>query len=61
MIVRTIDKEGWIRCGECGHKLFRLVDEDSSFKVETKCHSCKTINTISIGKTDPEKENKKGE
>ena len=44
-----IDKENWVRCGECGHKLVRIVNvENDAEKIvlETKCHSCKALNII---------------
>lgn len=37
----------WIRCKNCGHKLMRVVSK-GGIKVETKCHSCKTVNEIII-------------
>ena len=43
----TVREEEWIRCKCCGHKLMRVVDV-GMVKIETKCHSCKTINTIKI-------------
>lgn len=44
-----IEKDGWCRCGKCGHKLFRLGDPDMKMvlrlaELEIKCHSCKEIN-----------------
>ena len=52
----------WVKCKKCGHKLFRISKnadviflESSSndvfskydnLKIEIKCHSCKSINTI---------------
>lgn len=44
----------WVRCRECGHKLFRVnesseQDRRIAFQVlgmEVKCHSCKTINEV---------------
>lgn len=50
MIRARIDKDGWCRCGECVHKLFRLVKEVNSTTnvplLEIKCHSCKSINKV---------------
>lgn len=39
--------DNWVRCKNCGHKLMRVVSE-GGIKVETKCHSCKTVNEIII-------------
>lgn len=47
------DKEGWIRCERCGHKLAKVVgvwEGRNAFPaLETKCHSCGTLNYIYIG------------
>lgn len=44
----------WMRCVNCGHKLGKIVEQpkDNACVVEIKCHSCKTINLISIFKED---------
>ena len=38
----------WVRCGNCGHKLFRLTDpkykKTEKETMEIKCHSCKALN-----------------
>ena len=43
-----VEKDEWVRCGHCGHKLFKLTDERYKAKrselLEIKCHSCKTLN-----------------
>lgn len=45
-----VDPDGWVRCGKCGHKLFRLITENGCKKkcntecMEQKCHSCKALN-----------------
>lgn len=42
------DKQNWIKCGRCGHKLGRVVGAgycDPAPIVEIKCHSCKEINS----------------
>lgn len=49
MYVRTQPaKDEWVRCGNCGHKLFRLTDPKYKDKknetLEIKCHSCKMLN-----------------
>jgi len=37
-------KYNWIRCGNCGHKLFKLEEgSESSLRLEIKCSSCKAI------------------
>ena len=44
-----VEKDGWVRCGVCGHKLFKLTDKryrnpaKPEF-IEVKCHSCKVLN-----------------
>lgn len=38
----------WVRCKNCGHKLFKVVDTKSNACIETKCHSCKAINEINL-------------
>ena len=48
-----IDK-GWVKCRECGHKLFKITDEMTeevlkglqNAQIEIKCHSCKAINEV---------------
>ena len=37
----------WVYCPRCKHKLF-LVDLESAMRVEIKCHSCKSIETVSV-------------
>ncbi|HCJ37870.1 MAG TPA: hypothetical protein DHV37_06035 [Erysipelotrichaceae bacterium] len=55
-----IDNEGWCRCGQCGHKLFKTASSKDPYKhkvdveyiissldnmeFEVKCHSCKALN-----------------
>ena len=43
-----VEKDEWVRCGACGHKLFKLTDEKYKSKreevLEIKCHSCKVLN-----------------
>lgn len=42
------DEHNNIRCGKCGHILFKLVKgigkDSPSPIIEIKCHSCKAIN-----------------
>ena len=40
-------RDEWVRCKGCGHKLFKIT-ETGSMHIETKCHSCKTINEINL-------------
>lgn len=51
------NKELWVRCKGCGHKLFKTNDNTQAIevlatiemdypKIEIKCSSCKTINNI---------------
>lgn len=48
----TIDNDRWAKCGQCGHKLFKVKDNLSFTELqglkksgmEIKCHSCKIIN-----------------
>lgn len=53
MATARIEKDKWIRCSECGHKLGRIAGEwaeHQSFPaIEIKCHSCKALNYIMIG------------
>ena len=45
--MQTIIENNWIRCGKCGHKLGRLVDDTKILpKIEIKCHSCKALNEL---------------
>ena len=46
----TRNNDTWVRCPECGHKLFKIVRNGSgeAVQIETKCHSCKNIITIEI-------------
>lgn len=46
----TVDKNKWIRCVYCGHKLGRVIRHEGKKNclVEIKCHSCKTINLCAI-------------
>ena len=47
------DKQGWLRCPNCGRKLGRIVGQweggTALPAIETKCQSCKTIVYIMIG------------
>lgn len=42
MVRIKIDNE-WAKCGECGHKLFKITGKVNG--IEIKCHSCKAINS----------------
>lgn len=49
MTIAKIERDKWCRCGKCGHKLFKVLDDkiygDVPF-IEVKCHSCKEINVV---------------
>lgn len=53
MPTARIDRNKWIRCGQCGHKLGKAVgvwpEIQAMPAIETKCHVCKTINYIMVG------------
>lgn len=44
--------DGWIRCGECRHKLARAVggirESKGVLGIEIKCHVCKNLNHIIV-------------
>lgn len=46
----TANKDNWIRCSNCGHKLGKIINEGSGCLIEIKCHSCKAINLCNISK-----------
>lgn len=48
----SVDKDRWIRCVHCGHKLGRVLKNTNKNDclVEIKCHSCKTINICYVNK-----------
>lgn len=46
-MIKPHKEEMWLRCKNCGHKLLKVV-EGGGTQIETKCHSCKTINIIRI-------------
>lgn len=48
-MIKSHNEEVWLRCKNCGHKLLKVVDSNGA-QIETKCHSCKTINIITINK-----------
>lgn len=58
-MLARIDRQGWIRCGQCGHKLGKTVGAWSEMQampaIETKCHVCKGINYIMIGRQGGER------
>lgn len=66
MATARIDKEGWCRCGRCGHKLARIVGKFPQGQhkmpaMEIKCHSCKQISYIMIGAVTGTEERNTGE
>lgn len=38
----------WVRCPNCGHKLFELTKNSGSMTLQTKCHSCRCLVEINI-------------
>lgn len=50
-------EEYWVRCKNCGHKLFRVIDRSKDVKacLEIKCHSCKELNLVVIDFTEEKK------
>lgn len=49
-----VDKNKWIRCVGCGHKLGKVIEHEGKeiCLVEIKCHSCKTVNLCAISNID---------
>ena len=52
-MLARITKDKWVRCPNCGHKLFRIVkdidiDKAEKNRLEVKCHSCKSIVEVDI-------------
>jgi len=58
MATAKLDKEKWFRCAKCGHKLGRAVgmwnDRQAMPAIEIKCHSCKEINYLMVGRQNNE-------
>ena len=45
--IARIDETGrWVRCGCCGHKLFKIEQGSFYGEIEVKCSSCKSINVF---------------
>lgn len=40
----SIEKDGWIRCGKCGRKLFQVTITGYNGQIAMRCHSCKADN-----------------
>lgn len=38
----------WVRCPNCGHKLFRKKKSSKQIEIEIKCSSCKKILEVKI-------------
>lgn len=53
----TENKQRWIFCPKCGHRLFRVLM--GSAWLDIKCPSCKDIYVIKID-TEDEKDNENG-
>lgn len=44
-------KYDWVRCTECGHKLFKIYEQDDiKMDIEIKCSSCKAVLGLEMGK-----------
>lgn len=56
MATARIDKQSWIRCPNCGHKLGRAVGSWENIgafpAIEIKCHSCKEVTYVMVGKRE---------
>ena len=47
--MEMINKIEWVKCPQCGHKLFKVIElQGGDIKLEHKCHSCKTICRIQV-------------
>ena len=47
MLKAKTDEKNWIKCGNCGHKICRVVAPGNCHPspiLEFKCHSCKKLN-----------------
>lgn len=53
-VMARIDEQAWIRCGNCSHKLGKMIAVGDAV-IEIKCHSCKTINKCVITKSEESK------
>ncbi len=56
MNIAKVDKDKWIRCAECRHKLGKAIGvwpvEQAMPAIEVKCGVCKKINYIMLGGTE---------
>lgn len=51
--MEMINNMQWVKCPQCGHKLFKVIElKGGNIQFEHKCHSCKTICRVQI--TDQE-------
>lgn len=50
--IAMVEKDRWIRCVYCGHKLGKALAHNNKGDclIEIKCHSCKTINVCLVNK-----------
>ncbi len=64
MATARLDEARWFRCAQCGHKLGKAVGQWNDMRampaIETKCHSCGTINYIMIGGQNVRNQNPAG-
>ena len=49
-MIKALNKDNWVLCGNCKHKLCRLLGKMPTEALEIKCHSCKELNIIVEGK-----------
>ena len=48
-MLKALNKDNWVLCGNCRHKLCRLLGKMPTEALEIKCHSCKELNIIVEG------------
>ena len=46
---KALNKDNWVLCGNCRHKLCRLLGKMPTEALEIKCPSCKKLNIIVEG------------
>ena len=45
-MLKALNKDNWVLCGNCRHKLCRLLGKMPTEALEIKCSSCKELNII---------------
>ena len=48
-MIKALNKDNWVLCGNCKHKICRLLGKMPTEALEIKCHSCKELNIIVEG------------